>query len=459
MSAREKEKPGELPSLLIVDDDEQIRQQMKWSLCGDYKIVLAEDRRSALALFQRERPRIVTLDMGLPPHPRDPTEGLLALSEILQIDFRTKVIVVSGNADRRTPLQAIEKGAYDFFTKPVDMHGLRIILRRAHQLYRLEEEHRALKRRWTPMGDVSGTSPAMQEVYATLRKVAPADIPVLITGESGTGKERLARSIHEQSLRAGGPFVVIHCGAIPASLLESELFGNEKGAFTGADTQRKGRIECAEGGTLFLDEIGSASPEFQVKLLRFLQEGTIERVGGRESFYVDTRVVAATNADLKRAIEAGTFREDLFFRLSGVSIALPPLRARGRDILLLAQTFLASYAEQIGKAVRGFSQEAIAAINGHSWPGNVRELENKIRSGIALSEGEWLAPADLDIPVSPMEEAVLPTLKEARNRFEKQWIEDVISRTGGNMPRAAEVLGVSRRALHDLIVGHGIVVG
>jgi two-component system NtrC family response regulator len=459
LPAKEKETDGDLPSLLIVDDDEQIRQQMKWSLCSDYKIVLAEDRRSALALFQRERPRIVTLDMGLPPHPRDPTEGLLTLSEILQTDFRAKVIVVSGNADRRTPLQAIEKGAYDFFTKPVDMHGLRIILRRAHQLYHLEEEHRALKRQWTPFGEVSGTSPAMQEVYATLRKVAPADIPVFITGESGTGKERLARSVHEQSLRGSGPFVAIHCGAIPASLLESELFGNEKGAFTGADAQRKGRIECAEGGTLFLDEMGTASPEFQVKLLRFLQEGTIERVGGRKSFYVDARVVAATNADLKKAIEAGTFREDLFFRLNGVSITLPPLRARGRDVLFLAQTFLASYAEQTGKPIRGFSQEAIAAINHYSWPGNVRELENKVRGGIALSDGKWLTPADLDIPVSPMEESALPTLKEARSQFEKQWVEDTISRSDGNIPHAAKQLGISNRALHDLIVGHQIVVG
>lgn len=441
--------------ILIVDDDETIRQQMKWALADEYEIFLAENRRSAIDLFRRELPPVVTLDLGLPPHPREATEGLLTLSEILQIDPRVKVMVVSGNSDRANALKAIEQGAYDFFTKPVELDEIRVTLRRALHVFQLEEENRQLKRRPTQEGGMIGTSRVMEGLYATIRKVSTTDIPVLITGESGTGKELVAQSIHRQSARSGGPFIAINCGAIPENLLESELFGHEKGAFTGAHAQRKGRIEYAAGGTLFLDEIGELGLGLQVKLLRFLQEKTIERVGGRESLHIDARVIAATNRDLKERMASGAFREDLFYRLSVVSISISPLRERNGDLLVLARAFISRFSEETGKKVKGLTPAAIDAVTAYSWPGNVRELENKIRRGVVMTDGVLLTPEDLELAV-PNEAASLPRLKTAREKLERELVTLALARFGGNVTQAASALGISRQAFHDILAKHQI---
>lgn len=441
--------------LLLVDDDEVIRQQMKWALSDEYEVFLAENRRNAIDLFRRELPSVVTLDLGLPPNPRQATEGLLALSEILQIDPRVKVVVVSGNAERANALKAIEQGAYDFYTKPIEVDEFRVTLRRAFHVFQLEEENRQLQRQPIEEGGMIGTSRAMEGLYTTIRKVATTDIPVLITGESGTGKERVARAIHQQSLRNEGPFIAINCGAIPENLLESELFGHEKGAFTGAHAQRKGRIEYAAGGTLFLDEIGELGLGLQVKLLRFLQEKTLERVGGRETFRIDARVIAATNRDLKERMKTGTFREDLFYRLSVVSIPIPRLRERDGDILLLARVFIGRFSEEIGKKVKGLTPEGIEALTHYAWPGNVREMENKIRRAVVMADGPLLTPADLEL-TAPTEVAPLPRLKTAREELERGLVESALARFGGNITQAASALGISRQALHDILTKYQI---
>ncbi len=435
-----------------------IRQQMKWALAGDYEVFLAENRRSAVDLFRRELPPVVTLDLGLPPHPREATEGLLTLSEILQENPGAKVIVVSGNADRANALKAIEQGAFDFFSKPVLIDEVKITLRRAFHLFQMEEENRQIQKRPAPEIGMIGASRAMESVYTTLRKVATTDIPVLITGESGTGKELVARATHQKSGRSAGPFVAINCGAIPENLLESELFGHEKGAFTGAHAQRKGRIEYAVGGSLFLDEIGELSLVLQVKLLRFLQEKTLERVGGRETLHIDARVIAATNRDLKERISRGAFREDLFYRLGVVSIHLPPLRDREGDVLLLARAFTERFSDEIGKKVRGLTQDAIEAITSYGWPGNVRELENKIRRAVVMADGPALTPADLEL-TPPGNIPSLPRLKSAKDQVEKELVESALARFGGNVTQAAAALGISRQALHDIITKHQIERG
>src|ERR1700678_2770560 len=330
------------PKLLIVDDDEEIRTQMKWALAKDYEISLAEDRASAVETFRSGRPAVVLLDLGLPPNPGNPQEGLATLSEWLAIDQLVKIIIITGQGEKEIALQAIGAGAHDFLTKPVEMEELKFILKRCFHIAQLETEYRTLQQ--LVQGDafegMLGTSTPMRVVFDTIRKVATSDAPVLILGESGTGKEMVAKAIHAKSARKDGPFIAINCSAIPETLLESELFGHEKGSFTGAHAQRKGRIESAGGGTLFLDEIGEIPLPLQVKLLRFLQEQTIERVGGRQAIQIDTRVIAATNADLKKGMSTGTFREDLFYRLAVVQIVLPPLLERGGGVLASAPAFL-----------------------------------------------------------------------------------------------------------------------
>ena len=318
------------PKLLIIDDDESIRTQMKWALAQDYKVFLAEDAEKAIGLFKSEQPPLVTLDLGLPPYPADTSIGLKLLADILQYEPMVKIIVVSGNSEKSAAIKAVSQGAYDFFTKPVNIDELRIILKRASYVHTLETEHKNLQKQIESrdFGEITGSSEKMQNIFSTVRKVATADVPVLITGESGTGKELIARTIHSRSVRKNNPFIPINCGAVPENLIESELFGHEKGAFTGAHIQRKGRIELAEGGTLFLDEIGDLPLPLQVKMLRFLQDHTIERVGGRETLQIDVRIVAATNRDIKRLISDGLFREDLYYRLAVVTIDLPPLRER-----------------------------------------------------------------------------------------------------------------------------------
>jgi two-component system NtrC family response regulator len=446
-----------LPRLLIVDDDEEIRTQMKWALTQEYEVFLAEDRARAIDAFTEHRPPVVLLDLGLPPHPGTPEEGLAALSEMTARNPHAKIIIVSGQGEKTNALQAIGAGAYDFLTKPVQVEELKVILRRTFHVAGLERDYRDLQAQLQAdtFEGLLGTSPQMQRVFTSVRKVATTDAPVLILGESGTGKEMVALAIHRRSPRKDGPFVAINCSAIPETLLESELFGHEKGSFTGAHVQRKGRIEAASGGTLFLDEIGEIPLQLQVKLLRFLQEQRIERVGGRQEIQVDTRVVAATNVDLKKAIAAERFREDLYYRLAVVVINLPALRDREGDIRLLAQEFLRRNAVANGKEGISFGQDALRAINAHSWPGNVRELENRVKRAVIMAEGKRLTAEDLELE-SPTAASVSLNLKDAREAVEREVVQRALRKHGGKIAPAAAEMGISRPTLYELMEKLGI---
>lgn len=448
------------PKLLIVEDNSSIATQMKWALAQEYEVFLAEDRVSALKLFREERPPVVTLDLGLPPHPGGVEEGFLTLSGIKEQDLFSKVIVITGQDERENALKAIGNGAYDFFCKPVQIEELKIVLQRAYYLFQLEEEHRKLQQRLTTQSfeGMLGTSPQMQTVSSSIRKVATTEAPVLITGESGTGKELVAKAIHRLSQREKGPFLVINCGAIPETLLESELFGHEKGAFTGAHIQRKGRFEKASGGTLFLDEIGELSLPLQVKLLRFLQEQKIERVGGREEISVDARVLTATNKDLKQELKTGKFREDLYYRIGIITIFLPPLREREGDVLLLASAFLQKYSFENRKKITGFTPHAIRAIETYGWPGNIRELENRIKRAVIMSENSKITPQDLELD-SIYTKYQGKGLKEAREELEKEFIQRALAENKGNITQAAAELGISRPTLYELMEKLGIEKG
>lgn len=445
------------PKLLIVEDDSSIATQMKWALAQDYEVLLAEDRPSALEILIKEQPPVVTLDLGLPPNPGEVKEGFLTLNDMLSQDGFVKVIVITGQGEKDHALRAIGDGAYDFFCKPIQIEELKVVLNRAFYVSKLERDHRELQQRLS--GDsfegMLGTSPQMQEVFSSIRKVATTEVPVLIVGESGTGKELVAKAIHKNSSRKTCPFVVINCSAIPENLLESELFGHEKGSFTGAHIQRKGRFEMAQGGTLFLDEIGELSLPLQVKLLRFLQEQKIERVGGREEILVDARVLAATNKDLNQAIKEGKFREDLYYRLGVVTVSLPPLREREEDILLLATAQLQRYAHESRKKITGFTPQAIRAIETYQWPGNIRELENRIKRAVIMAEGQKLTPGDLEL-TSPYRKFIGQGLKESREALEKDLIQHTLSKNKGNITKAAEDLGISRPTLYELMERLGI---
>ena len=446
-----------LPPLLLVDDRQEILEQMKWGLKSSYMIYEADHRAAAVDILQREKISLVTLDLGLPPDTGGVTEGLAALEQLLVVNPLAKVVVITGNQDRANALKAIQLGAYDFLEKPVDLEVLKIVLQRAGYLAGLERENHKLLDREAKRGfpEIIGSSPVMVKVFDTIRRVAGSDISILIVGESGTGKELVARAIHQQSHRKDGPFIGINCGAIPETLLESELFGHEKGAFTGAHLQRHGRIESAQGGTLFLDEIGEISPALQVKLLRVLQERSIERVGGRVEIPVDTRVLAATNMNLQLAMKDGRFREDLYYRLNTVTITAPPLRERGADILMLSKSLLQRYSEEAKKKISGFTREALMSLEQYHWPGNIRELENRIRRAVTLTDNPRIAPEDLDLP-DPDESQEGLTLKVVRDTVEKRVIEQTLAKTGGNITKAATILGVSRPTLHDLISRHAI---
>ena len=447
----------EKSTILIIEDDEEIQSQMKWAFARNYDVCIASDRQQALAMLRRHRPAVATLDLGLPPHPRDATEGFRTLNDMLQEAPYTKVIVITGQDGKAHALEAIAYGAYDFLRKPVQLDELSVIVGRALHVYRLEQENRALQERadGDEFEDMVGNSPQMQDVFATIRKVATAEAPVLILGESGTGKELVARAIHQQSHRRKGPFVAINCGAIPENLLESELFGHEKGAFTGAHTQRPGRVELAENGSLFLDEVGELPLLLQVKLLRFLQEQQIERVGGRETIPVNARVLAATNANLQQAMAEGRFREDLFYRLGVVVMTLPPLRERGEDIVLLAHALLQRYAADSPNPIKGFTRQATTALQNHGWPGNVRELENRIKRAVIMAPGNRLTPDDLDL-TTLYAEYERRGLREAREAMEKELIQRALNRNKGNMTRTAQELGVSRPTLHELVSKYAI---
>jgi len=445
------------PKLLIVDDDEEIRTQMKWALAQEYDVVLAGDRESATTQFRNGRPPVVLLDLGLPPNPGTPQEGLATLVELLALDPQVKVVIISGQGEKDTALKAVGAGAYDFLGKPVDLEVLKIQLKRCFHVALLEREYREMQQRMQvdAFEGMLGTSHRMLSVFESVRKVATTDAPVLILGESGTGKERIARAIHQRSGRKNGPFVAINSSAIPESLIESELFGHEKGSFTGAHTQRKGRIEASAGGTLFLDEIGEIPLPIQVKLLRFLQEQCIERVGGREEIQVDTRVIAATNADLKKGMAEGTFREDLFYRLAVVQLLLPPLRERDDDISLLAESFMQQYAAQSGKAGLSFGQDAVRAIRRYTWPGNIRELQNRVRRAVIMSSNKRLSAADLELDEAGAV-AQGSSLKEAREALEREMIQQSLRKHSGKITAAALELGISRPTFYELMEKLGI---
>jgi two-component system, NtrC family, response regulator len=447
------------PKLLIVDDDEAIRTQMQWALSQDYEVHFAEDRRGALEAFKANLPAVTLLDLGLPPSPNECDEGLVALSDILTVDSPAKVIVISGQSEKQNAIEAVGAGAYDFLCKPVDMGELKLLLRRCIQVVELEKEYRELQQsqRSDVFEDMLGTSPQMQAVFAFIRKVARTNAPVLLLGESGTGKEMAAAAIHSRSARKDGPFVAINCNAIPENLLESELFGHEKGAFTGAHIQRKGMIETASGGTLFLDEIGELPAAIQVKLLRFLQEQRFQRVGGRQEIQIDTRLVAATNADLKQLIDSGKFREDLYFRLAVVTIRLLPVRERGEDIVFLAREFLQRYAAQSGRTKLVFAPDALRAMIRYEWPGNVRELQNRVKRAVIMTSGSRVTAKDLELEHDQdVASLSAPTLKQARENVEREMIQQALKRNSGRITSAAAELGISRPTLYELMEKLGI---
>ena len=448
------------PTLLLVEDDEDIQAQMKWALADDYEVAMAGDRPAAVTAFTAARPTATLLDLGLPPHPNDPEEGLAVLSGLLVLDRLAKVIVVSGQGDKQNALRAVGAGAYDFLCKPVDMDELRLVLRRCVYVAELEREYRAIQERERPEGfeDMLGASPQMQAVFAFVRKVATTSAPVLILGENGTGKEMVARALHRRSRQHGGPFIPINCNAIPENLLESELFGHEKGSFTGAHANRKGLIETAEGGTIFLDEIGELPPALQVKLLRFLQEKTFQRVGGRQEIQSDARVIAATNVNLRDSVASGKFREDLYFRLAVLVVTVPALRGRGDDVGLVAREFLRRYGAQHGKPGLTFSPDAVRALKLHPWPGNIRELQNRVQRAAIMAEGKRVTASDLEL--SDSEGSQRPqTLKEAREGVERALVEDAVRRHGGRITSAALELGISRPTLYELMEKLGVGKG
>jgi two-component system, NtrC family, response regulator len=445
------------PKLLIVDDDDEIRTQMKWALNADYEILLAENRASGLETFRVHKPAVALLDLGLPPYPGDTEEGFALLAEILNADKMAKAVVITGQSDREHALRAIAAGAYDFLCKPVNTDELKVLLKRCFYVAQLERENREMQQALGggTFEGMLGTSPKTQEMFSAIRKVATTEAPVLLLGESGTGKEMAAEALHNRGARRTGPFVAINCTAIPDTLLESELFGHEKGAFTGAHVQRRGRIETANGGSLFLDEIGELPALLQVKLLRFLQEQKLTRVGGREEIQTDVRVIAATNADLKSQISEGKFREDLFYRLAVVTINLPPLRERGDDAKLLAQVFLQRFAAENRKSNLTFHPDALRALNRHTWPGNIRELENRVKRAVIMADGKRITAADLEL--TPTDQADRPTtLKEARESIEREMIQQVLQRHSGKISSAAVELGVSRPTLYELMEKLGI---
>ena len=438
-----------LKPLLVVEDNPGLQKQLKWAFEG-YDVFVADDRLSAIEQLGRYRMPVVTLDLGLPPDPANATEGLAALDEILTVAPHTKVIVVTGNDDRDNALKAVSLGAYDFYQKPVEPEVLALIVGRAYTLYELEEENRRLATESaSPLDGIITTSEKMLETCRLVEKVAPSGATTLIHGESGTGKELIARALHRLSPHRNAPFVALNCAAIPENLLESELFGYEKGAFTGAIKQTPGKIESANGGTFFLDEIGDMPMPLQAKMLRFLQERNIERIGGRVPIDVDVRIVCATHRNLEESIREGTFREDLYFRISEIVIELPPLRERVGDKILLAQHFLKSFSYKNKRKFRGFTEQARIEIDTYAWPGNVRELENKIKRAVVLAEGERITAVDLGFAEN--KEQVTLSLREARERAEREVIQRTLSIYNNNVSHAASALGISRPSLYSLV--------
>ena len=445
---------NEKPKLLIVEDDEGLQAQLKWAY-EDFDVTIVGGRASALAALRADEPAVVTLDLGLPPDPDGTTEGFAVLDAIMALKPDTKVIVASGHGARESALQAIEHGAYDFYQKPVDIEALGLIVRRAFALHTIEEENRRLASKAgedkTVLGGLITAAPEMVKVARTIERVANTNVSVMLLGASGTGKELLAKGLHDSSDRRDGAFVAINCAAIPENLLESELFGHEKGAFTGAVKTNEGKIELAHGGTLFLDEVGDIPLPLQVKLLRFLQERTIERIGGRKAIEVDTRIVCATHQNLEAMIADGRFREDLFYRLAEIVVKIPSLAERPGDATLLAKHFLLRFANEMNPQVKGFAPDALAAIDGWPWQGNVRELENRVKRAVIMCDGKLVGADDLDLGEGLDEDEEALNLKSAREQVDRRVIRHALARSEGNISQSAKLLGISRPTLYDLL--------
>lgn len=445
--------------LLVVEDDPGLQSQIRWCF-ENYDVLLASDRESAIEQVNKNRPAVVTLDLGLPPHEDNPTEGFATLEQILEIDPNIKVIVVTGQEERENAVKAIGLGAYDFYSKPFEPEIIGLIVNRAFRLLELEDENQRLHTssyHHEAFEGVVACSPQMQTVCKAVEKVAPSDATVLLLGESGTGKELCARGLHKLGLNNEGNFVAINCAAIPDTLLESELFGYEKGAFTGANKQTVGKIEYADGGTLFLDEMGDLPYALQAKLLRFLQERVVERVGGRDSIPVNVRVVCATHQNLREKIDKGEFREDLFYRISEIPLEIPPLREREGDIIVLARFFFDKFNEDLGRKLRGFTKDALSAMESYSWPGNVRELQNRLKRGVIMTDGKKITSKDLELDKTSTETMNF-NLKDIREKVERQAILRALSHVNGKVAPAAELLCVSRPTLYDLMKKLNITV-
>lgn len=443
-------------TLLIVEDDPGLQSQMRWCF-DDVEVHVASDREEALAILRREEPQVVTLDLGLPPDPGGASEGFLTLEEIMRLAPNTKVIVVTGREEKENAVAAIGKGAWDFFQKPLDADILTFVVGRAFQIHRLEKENRDLST-GTSSSNLNGViagSPKMLEVCRTIEKIAPADVTTLLLGETGTGKEVLAKAIHQNSPRSEKPFSAINCAAIPENLLESELFGYEKGAFTGASQMKRGKIELAHGGTLFLDEIGDMPMSLQPKMLRFLQERVIERVGGVKEIPVDVRVVCATHQDIQSLIQQNLFREDLYYRVSEITLNIPPLREREGDSVIIAQALLKSFASQMNRENLIFSEDAMAAIKEYHWPGNVREMINKVKRAAIMADGKTIKAQDLELEEPVNDEAL--NLRQIRDSAERAAVAQAIQAAESNMAKAARLLGITRPTLYNLAEKHGII--
>jgi len=442
--------------LLIVEDDLALRKQLRWSLDG-FTVLEAGNRELALAAVRTAAPQVALLDLGLPPDAAGVSEGLATLAEVLAVAPATKVVVMTGQEGREHALRAIATGAHDFHNKPVDPDHLALLLERAFYVSELEAENARLLASNAPARffGMVGDSPAMLQLYRALQRAGPTDISVTLVGESGTGKELAARALHAASARAEARFVAINCAAIPPTLLEAELFGYERGAFTGAYRQTQGKIERAQGGTLFLDEIGDLPLDLQGKLLRFLQERVVERLGGRQEIAVDVRVVSATHRNLQEQIEAGLFREDLYYRLAEITIEIPPLRLRAGDAVLLARHLLSQFGEELGKPNVTLAPQALTAIDAYEWPGNVRELQNRLKRAMIMAEGKRIGRADLDLAVDDDADAIL-NMRQVRERAEIGALRRALARSAGNLSKTARLLGVSRPTLYDLLRSHGL---
>lgn len=445
--------------LLVVEDDEGLQSQLRWCFDG-YEVVVCGDRETAIANLRRYQPMVVLLDLGLPPDPGGVSEGLATLEQVLSLAPETKVIIVTGDNDRANAVKAIGMGAYDFYQKPVDPEILELVVDRVHKVCELEAENRALSagQLTTPLPGIVAASAVMTKLCRKIEKVAPSDITTLLLGDSGTGKELFARALHDLNRRSGQRMVAINCAAIPDTLLESELFGYEKGAFTGANKRTEGKIEYANGGTLFLDEIGDLPLELQAKLLRFLQERVIERVGGREEIPIDVRIVCATHQDLTEHIKTGKFREDLYYRISEVTLHIPPVREREGDALLLANAFLAKFNKEFSKSIKGFDREAISAITAYDWPGNVRELESKVKRAIIMADGSHIGVEDLDLDIVDVEgcEPTPFNLRQVREDAEKSAVMRALVSANENISETAKMLGITRPTLYNLMEKYAI---